>query len=379
MSPHLPRPLPTGSTAPSRGAAPCSRRRQPLRCPGPSWHERIRIGSAGLLPLLLLLAGCIATGGGGGGGAGAPSVVAADGVLCDLTRTLAGSDVEVACLMEGGEDPHSFALRPAQRQQLEAADLVLINGLGLTPALDGLRQGRAVIPVAERAAIEPLRLSESDRSAPAHSGHSHGHGAADVHARGALDPHVWHDPRNTAAMATVVAEQLVAINPEAREAIERRTTRARQIFRDLDGWTKDQIATVPPPRRLLPTPHRGFATIEDHYGLRELPLLDVVSGSDQMRPMELERLRTFLRRQDVPALFSEQDPPGKGLRAISARSGLPLAPEPLAADGVLKGRSLVGTFVHNTCTVADGLGGRCDRAGGEALLRRWRRIEAAGQ
>jgi zinc/manganese transport system substrate-binding protein len=175
-------------------------------------------------------------------------------------------------------------------------------------------------------------------------------------------------------MAAVVADQLAAIRPEAGGAIQRRATQARRILQSLDAWAEDQIATVPQGRRVLATPHRGFATFADRFGLREIALIDGGSGSEQIRPKDLERLRTSLRQEAVPVLFFEGERPARALRAISARSGVPLAPEPLAADGVLKGRSLVATFVHNTCAVVIGLGGGCDRAGGEALTEQWRRI-----
>ena len=42
----------------------------------------------------------------------APMVVAADGVLCDLTRTLAAEQVRVLCLIPAGADPHQAVLAP---------------------------------------------------------------------------------------------------------------------------------------------------------------------------------------------------------------------------------------------------------------------------
>jgi zinc/manganese transport system substrate-binding protein len=175
-------------------------------------------------------------------------------------------------------------------------------------------------------------------------------------------------------MAAVVVEQLAAIRPDARASIGRRAAEARRILRSLDAWAGVQIATIPTQRRVLATPHRAFATFAARYGLKEMALIDAGSGSEQLRPRDLERLRVSLRQEAVPMLFFEGETPPRALRAISARSGVPLAPEPLAADGVLKGQSLVATFVHNTCTVVNGLGGRCDRGGGEALEEAWRRI-----
>ncbi|MCY3536248.1 MAG: metal ABC transporter substrate-binding protein, partial [Cyanobacteria bacterium MAG IRC3_bin_20] len=136
------------------------------------------------LALTMVLLGGLATGCGrprslqssspGGSGADNPHVLAADGVLCDLTRTLATPSITVHCLLSGGEDPHSFSLSPEQRGRLEQADLVLINGHGLTPVLATLVEQGKALAVAE--AIELPSLEEADPfpMADDHDDHDHG-------------------------------------------------------------------------------------------------------------------------------------------------------------------------------------------------------------
>ena len=76
-----------------------------------------------------------------------PTVIAADGILCDLTRTLVGNQAKVICLIKPGTDPHSMALRPADRQNLAKAKIVLLNGYNLTPALNKIRTPGTVVKV----------------------------------------------------------------------------------------------------------------------------------------------------------------------------------------------------------------------------------------
>ena len=76
-----------------------------------------------------------------------PTVVAVDGILCDLTRTLVGSQAKVICLIKPGSDPHTMALRPADRQNLAKAKVVLLNGYNLTPALNKIRTPGTVVNV----------------------------------------------------------------------------------------------------------------------------------------------------------------------------------------------------------------------------------------
>ena len=46
----------------------------------------------------------------------------------------------------------------------------------------------------------------------------------------------------------------------------------------------------------------------------------------------------------------------------------------MVADGLAANASYVATFTDNVCTLVNGLGGRCDQAGAQQLVRRWAAI-----
>ena len=99
-----------------------------------------------LLALLATLAGCRQ----GPQAATTPGVdglrvIAGDGVLCDLSKRLAPSQVQVDCLLGPGDDPHEFRLTPSQRQALAQSSLLLVNGGGLTPSLERLPNRVAIV------------------------------------------------------------------------------------------------------------------------------------------------------------------------------------------------------------------------------------------
>ena len=105
-----------------------------------------------------------------------PTIVAADGILCDLTKKLVANDAKVICLIPAGADPHTLALRPADRTNLGKANLVLLNGYGLTPALKGVKAGGPVVSLGE------IAIPSNPQN----------------------DPHLWHDPANAAPGEVIV-------------------------------------------------------------------------------------------------------------------------------------------------------------------------------
>lgn len=275
-----------------------------------------------------------------------PLVVAVDGVLCDLSKTLAGPQLRVHCLIPAGADPHQAVLRPSDRQALDAAQLVVLNGYGLTPALKRLRSGQNWVAVAEQAVPQ-------------------GPGG---------DPHVWHDPANLRAMTRSVAAALSRLAPSAATQIQQRSKVAESILIDLDNWAGAQIRTIPEASRIVVSEHRAFATLARRYGLRELALLPTFTTAGVLRPSSLASISKAVQESGTRVLFSENASSSKTLRRISRSSGTPIDPTPLVADGLATGLSTVQTATRNICTVVSGQGGRCDRAGAERLNRRWSAI-----
>ena len=155
-----------------------------------------------------------------------PVVVAVDGTLCDLTKTLAAGAASVTCLIPPGGDPHSYRLKPSDRSQIAKSDLVLHIGFGLTPSAKKLKSLGTVVAVGE------VALPSYDGS----------------------DPHVWHDPANSAAMVRVISRSLSPVLAAGdRAALQQRTARAVAVFQALQDWEAKQfnaclLYTSPSPR-----------------------------------------------------------------------------------------------------------------------------------
>ena len=276
-----------------------------------------------------------------------PSVVAVDGVLCDITRSLVEGAARVTCLVPPGADPHAVALRGSDRQALSSARLVLVNGYNLTPAMKRIRVTAPVVAVAERA----------------------------VPRNKALDPHVWHDPALTSAMVQESAAALQSVLGSAQAgALQRRSQAMQAVLKQLGSWSARQLQTVPAAQRVLVSEHRAFSAFASRYGIRELPVIDTYASGGALRPSSLSAISQAIRQSGSKAIFAEALPPSKTLRRISSVSGVPIAKQPLYADGQAPGKSLIQTATANVCTFVNAQGGRCDQQTATALQQQWASI-----
>ena len=276
-----------------------------------------------------------------------PSVVAVDGTLCDLTRTLAGTAVSVTCLIPPGGDPHGYRLKPSDRQALSKADLVVHVGFNLTPSAKDISVSGTVVAVGEVAL-------------PAYRGN---------------DPHVWHDPANSAAMTSVVADRLSPLLSGAeRIAFESRAASAQSVLNDLGSWASIQFAKLPAQQRVLVTDHQTYSHLATRYDLEEIPMLDSYTTGGALKPSSLNAITRAVKDSGAKVIFSSYLPANKSLKRISKRSGLPIASTPLYGEGIAPGETAVSTATKNICTILKGQGATCDQNAATALANRWESI-----
>ena len=276
-----------------------------------------------------------------------PVVVAVDGTLCDLTKTLAAGDASVTCLIPPGGDPHSYRLKPSDRSQIAKSDLVLHIGFGLTPPARKLKSPGTVVAVGEVA----------------------------LPSYGGSDPHVWHDPANSAAMVRAISRFLSPVLAAGdRAALQQRTARAVAVFQALQGWEAQQFNALPSAQRVLVTDHRTYSHLANRFGLVEIAMLDSHTTGGVLRPSSLKTITQEVKASGAKTIFSPAATPSKTLRRISKATGLPIASTPLYGESIAAGRNAVSTATLNVCTIVNGQGSSCDVSGANQLNAEWSSI-----
>jgi zinc/manganese transport system substrate-binding protein len=138
-----------------------------------------------------------------GAGAIPVAVVATTSIWADVVSEVAcDGQVAVESIVPPGGDPHSFEPSLADRADLEAAALVVANGLfleeSLVETIDAVAEGGTpVFAMADH--IETIDYATGD------DGHDDGHGDGEHGG----DPHVWFDPVRVSGALPALADQLV--------------------------------------------------------------------------------------------------------------------------------------------------------------------------
>lgn len=243
-------------------------------------------------------------------------------LLADLAKQVGGSRVEIVELVEKNADPHHFEPTPQQIRGAGDVDLCLASGMGLESYLPALR---SLLP----ASTELIEIGNSipaleggcDHPEHAHHGdHSHG-----------LDPHWWHSIDAFRRATTLTAEAFASADPENAEFYQNNATTYRAELDALEKKVRRDLARVPRDLRILATAHAAFAYFCRDYGFTAIPVQGV--NREQMPDAKsLANLINQLQESKVPAIFPEKSSNPKILEALTADTGIRLAPA-LIADG----------------------------------------------
>ncbi|MFB0913576.1 MAG: metal ABC transporter substrate-binding protein [Pontimonas sp.] len=303
--------------------------------------QKLAAGSALSLATALVLSGCVGLG--GETDLAAPpaespspalsivvSTTVLGGVVSDIARCAEGDDQAVTVVMPAGVDPHDFQPSSAHVASMVAADLVIVNGLGLEegllPALDSIgSDGARVLEMG--ALIDPLPFGaeaeehSEDEHHDDHADEDHSESGAeeDDHAHGAYDPHFWMDMDRMAAAARLIGEEVETFGAEGYSAC------GEEVAASIEAAEQellDTLAGVPDARRILVTDHDALSYFAESYGFRVIGVV-IPGGSTLGEPnsQELAALVSVIQDQDVPAIFGDATLSNEILEILAAEAG----------------------------------------------------------
>ncbi|MGK8524809.1 zinc ABC transporter substrate-binding protein AztC [Nocardia asteroides] len=278
-------------------------------------------------------------------GANREGIVVTTNILGDLTRTVAGDDVEVTVLMPPDADPHFFAISAQQAARIERASLIVYNGLGLEESV--LRNVEAaeragVAGVAVGAVIDPINYSEDE-------------------ANGRPDPHFWTDPRRVRTAVEVIRDRIID-HVDGVDAAAIRTSADRYLAEldRLDQWMTERFATIPAERRKLVTNHHVFGYLAQRFGFEVVGA--VIPGGTTLAspsPSDLSALAGTIRAAGVGAIFADSAQPDRLTRVLADQVGVHVRVISLYSESLTEPGGGAGTYLEmmraNTESIVRGL------------------------
>ena len=283
-----------------------------------------------VLASLVLVAGC-------NGSAASPSpsestgvaadytVIATTSVFADLAQLALGDNVTIETIIPAGVDVHTFEPSPADAQKLAAADLIVMNGLGLD------EWALSLLEAAGKSEEDVLELAEGIDESNAwvylegeehdeEEGEEHSEEEGEEHRHGGTDPHIWLDPKGAAIYVDRIAARVAAELPERAAEIESARDAGLAEIAALDEELRVGFAAVEASARKIVTFHDAFGYFARAYEI-EIVGVAVEAPGQEPSAKEIAALIDAIKAAGVTSVFSEAQFPSKVLDQVAAETG----------------------------------------------------------
>ncbi|WP_223443517.1 MULTISPECIES: zinc ABC transporter substrate-binding protein ZnuA [Pseudomonas] len=228
-------------------------------------------------------------------------------------------------LLPPGASPHNYALRPSDVRKVQSVDLLYWIGPDMEGFLPRVLNGRTLPSVAvQDLPGMKLRHFAEDNHSHAEEADEHDHD----HRPGSLDAHLWLSPVNARVIATKMAADLSAADPDNATRYQSNLKAFDERLDALDARLKKRLADVQGKPYFVF--HEAFDYFEDAYGLKHVGVFSV-AAEVQPGAQHVAAMRARLQEVGKTCVFSE--PPLRPRLAETLVAGLPVKLAELDALG----------------------------------------------
>jgi manganese/iron transport system substrate-binding protein len=274
-----------------------------------------------------------------------PKVVVTHSVLCDLTKQIAATTVEVVCLLTPGTDPHLYKLTPRARQSIEDGKLVMYGGYNFEPdlikAIKGSSNPAPKVAVDEVAVPQPQQFAEDGKST--------------------ADPHVWHNAQHGVKIIETISARLETLIPAQAATYQQNTKKLTSEIVQIHNWIKSQINTIPAEKKILFTTHDSLGYYAKAYGI-PVAALEGLSTESKPTAAKIKELVDKIEKAKIPTIYAEVSINPQLIKTIAQEAKVKVSEQNIYADGLGAVGSAGGTYqqmlISNTKAIVEGLGGK---------------------
>lgn len=223
-------------------------------------------------------------------------------VIADMAKNVAGDAAEVTSITKPGAEIHEYQPTPGDIKRAQGAQLIMANGLNLERWFQRFYQHLDGVPeVVVSAGIEPMGIGEGPYN-------------------GKPNPHAWMSPDNALIYVDNIRDALVKYDPAHAETYRQNAAAYKQKITSALDPLRQQIADIPAEKRWMVTSEGAFSYLARDLGMKELYLWPI-NADQQGTPQQVRKVIDQVRKNAIPAVFSESTVSDKPARQVARETG----------------------------------------------------------
>lgn len=223
-------------------------------------------------------------------------------VIQDIAQNVAGDAAIVESITKPGAEIHDYQPTPLDVVKAQSADLVLWNGMNLERWFERFFENvKNVKSAVVTDGIVPMGIKEGPYE-------------------GKPNPHAWMSTQSALIYVENIRKAMSDADP-AQAAIYAANAKAySDRIKAVDAPLRARLDKVPADKRWLVSSEGAFSYLTRDYGWREAYLWPI-NADQQGTPQQVRRLIDLVRKNKIPALFSESTISDKAARQVAKETG----------------------------------------------------------
>lgn len=223
-------------------------------------------------------------------------------VIQDIAQNVAGTAAIVESITKPGAEIHDYQPTPLDVVKAQSADLVLWNGLNLERWFERFFENvKNVKSAVVTEGILPMGIKEGPYE-------------------GKPNPHAWMSTASALIYVENIRKALAAADPANAETYSRNAKSYSEQIKAIDAPLRARLDKVPEGRRWLVSSEGAFSYLTRDFGWREAYLWPI-NADEQGTPQLVRRLIDLVRKNKIPAVFSESTISDKAARQVARETG----------------------------------------------------------
>ena len=261
-------------------------------------------------------------------------------VIQDIAQNVAGTAAIVESITKPGAEIHDYQPTPLDVVKAQSADLVLWNGMNLErwfeKFFDNVKNVRSAV-VTE--GIAPMGIKEGPYE-------------------GKPNPHAWMSTASALIYVENIRKALADADPANAETYAKNAATYSAQIKAMDAPLRARLDKVPADKRWLVSSEGAFSYLTRDYGWREAYLWPI-NADEQGTPQQVRRLIDLVRKNKIPAVFSESTISDRAAKQVARETGARYGGV-LYVDSLSDARGAVPTYLKllevTVDTIAKGFG-----------------------
>ena len=251
--------------------------------------------------------------------------------LYEFSQNVGKEMIDVTLLVPMGVDPHDWEPTIRDREKLQKADVIIVNGIGYEHWLGSFdsndNQG---ILVDTSNGISTLDFEKHDDHAKEddHDGHEE----EDKHNHEDLDPHIWLNPVYAQLQVKNIANTLSNSDPTNKNYYQSNAAIYNKELDLLDSKIRTELSGC---KTDFITFHNAFSYFSEEYGLTQHTIISSNDSHGEVTPQTLENIISLARELNIKVIFAEESTSTKTSQVIADEIGgkvLVLSPLEIVSD-----------------------------------------------